>query len=333
MPGQVVVAGATLVAGLRADFADTYQLSYEGAKARLTDAMQMGIPSDKLEEIYGYFESSPYPRRWPRGEAISRKGMGSRQFRVMNYDYGRGIEWHENDRLDDQTKSLFDQARSLGSHFATLPERVFYQILQNSTDSELLPSIPNAPDGAALYSATDGAGADRFGVSGGNIVTGFSVATGASVRSGFFSAIQRMRQFRDTENQPLWSDDVVDQGYTIFFGVHNWQAFAEAFRQTLSAIAASSAVSNAAVTNIVLESGLKVDLVPTQRITGNGAHVFLKGSPRKAIFQQVRAPLREAFATMDTSDQVRDTKIEYIQWDVREGYGVGLPYQTIQLTA
>jgi len=333
MAGQIVMSGPALVAGLRADFADTYMISYEAAKARLADAMQFGIPSDKLEEIYGYYETAPYPRRWPRGEKISSKPMGSKQFRVINYDYGRRIEWHENDRQDDQTKTLFDQARSLGSHFATLGERIFYQIIQAVADPDLLPTIPNAPDGAALYSATDGASADRFGVSGGNIVSGYAVTSGATVRAGFYQGAERIRQFKDTEGQPLWPDDVVDQGYTLFFGVHQWLVYAEAFKQTLSAVGLPSDAGNAAVTNIVLENGLKVDLVPTQRITGDECYLFLKGSKKKAIFQQIRQPLREAYATMDTSDQVRDSKQEYIQWDVREGYSVALPYQTVRLNA
>jgi hypothetical protein len=34
---------------------------------------------------------------------------------------------------------------------------------------------------------------------------------------------------------------------------------------------------------------------------------------------------------VDTSDQVRDTKQEYIQWDERAGYGVALPYQCVSV--
>jgi hypothetical protein len=253
--------------------------------------------------------------------------MVSRQFRVQNFDYGRRIQWHENDRQDDQTKTLYDQARTLGEHFASLPERIFFQMLQNQTDFDLLPAIPLAPDGAALYATTAG-GADRFGVTNGNIVTGTGVASAAAIRADFFSAISRMKQFRDTENQPLWSDFHFDRGFSVIAGAQNWQVLAEAFRQSLTSSIAPGAGA-AGVTNIILESGLRIDLWLTQRITDNKIYVFMRQTPKKAMFEQVRSPLREAYATMDTSDQVRDSKLEYIQWDCRHGYSIALPYQTV----
>jgi hypothetical protein len=329
MPGSIVVASNVLTAGLRADFWDTYERTYEGIKARLANVMQLDVPSDKLTEIYGYFQSAPYPRRWIRGEEMPNKAFKSVQFSVTNLDWAQRVSWHENDRQDDMTKSLRDRAQAAGEHFATLDERVFFQINNNSTDLDLLPSIPNAADGAALYSATDGDGSDRFGVSGGNIQSGAGVGSPVAIRSDFFKGIQKFRQFQDTEGQPLWDDSVIDSGYTVFFNVTNWQVFAEAFQQGRTV--AATGASTAAVTNIIMDAGLRVELVPTQRITGNDWFVYLKGARKKAIFKQNRQPLREWFATMDNSDQARNTKIEYMQWEARYGYGILLPYQAVKI--
>lgn len=325
MPGQIVMASNLLTQGLRSDFWDTYHISQDGIRARLSDMMQMDVPSDKFEEIYGYFHSAPYPRRWARGEEITNRIFKSSQFRVPNKDWAIRVSWHENDRQDDQTQSLRDQAVMAGQHFASLDERVFYQILTGSTDTDLLDYVPQAPDGVALFSATDGDGANRFGYSGGNIVSGGGVGSGHAIRVDFFKAVVAFQSFLDTEGQPLFDDSMLNKGYVITYGVANMQVFEEAFKLQ-RAVGVIGATSAAAPTNVVMESGLNVTLVPTPRITDNDWFVFAKGSPKKPIFSQSRQALRESVATMDNSDQVRDTKIEYIQWDERKGYAVMLPY-------
>lgn len=332
------IAGPVLTAGLRGDFKDVYDKTYDDIKSELAPLMEMDIPSDKLTEIYGYWESGTYPERWPRGMPIASKAIRARQFSVTNKDWGKRIEWHENDRQDDQTQSLYDKSRDLGEHFATLAERVFFQIITAGTDGNLLDAIPNAADGAAMYASTDGDGGNRFGVSGGNIVTGNTFGSGQAVRNAFWAGIQRLRQFKDTESEPLWGDRIFKQGITLLFPISMWQAMSEGFIQARTAqvvqnVAGAENVAAAAVTNVVLDAGMKVTLVPSQRLTASTAvYLFLNGAKRKAVFRQVRMPVRDAFATMDTSDSCRDTKIEYQQWDCREGYGVVIPYQTVKLT-
>jgi hypothetical protein len=295
------------------------------------------VPSDKLQEIFGYFDSAPYPRRWPKGETIQSEPFRARQFRITNLDWGIRVQWHVNDREDDQTHSLFQRARDAGAHWATLPERVFFQIIQGTADPDLLPSIPNASDGAPIYSATDGDGNPRFGVTGGNTLTATGFSNAAQIRQDFYRAFTRMLQFRDTKGQPLWDRDrILANGLIIFFNVANEQLFAEAFIQSrtvqvIQNVAGTENVAAAAVTNVVLESGLSVMLAPTPRITTNAWFVFARGVTRKPVVRTIRQPLREVVATFENSDHARNTKEEYIQWDSREGYGVNLPYQTVRI--
>lgn len=330
-----VLAGNALTAGLRADFADTYKVTYEGVKNRLSDVMDIDIPTNLRTTPFAYFESAAYPVRWPMGDTISSKPFRSVQFSVSVFDWARRIQWHVNDKDDDQTRSLLTQARSLGQHFATLYERVFFQILRNATDSELLPAIPNAPDGAALF-ATTANGADRFGVSGGNIVTGGGVATSGAVRADFFNAIERFRQFQDTESQPLWDDSAIDRGFKVFYGVANWQVFAEAFQQgrTLAIVqnvAAAENVAAAAPTNVILDAGINVELVPTQRITDNDWFVCMKGAHIKPIGSLMRQQPFESFATFSTSDHTNDTGEEYMQIKSRQGFFVNNAFGALQV--
>lgn len=322
---QPVISAATLTAGLRATFSDAYKFTVDARLPRLRKVMDLGLPSDKLTELYAYYETAPYPRRWPRGEEIGSKAFKSVQFSVTNYDWARRIPWHENDREDDQTKSLFDQARSLGQHFATLHERIFFQILLSQVDPELLPAIPNAPDGAPLYDTNP-----RFGISTGNVIAGAGVATPIAVRNNIINAIETFKLMQDTERQPLWDEAMLDsEGYVIIYNVANDLIVREALKASLIAIGANTETSNAAISNIVVEEGYKIDLWPTQRISDDKIHVCAAGSNHKGIFQQERRAMRESFANMDNSDHSRDTKEEYLQYDARYGYGVFLPYQMI----
>jgi hypothetical protein len=338
---QNVIAASVLTAGLRTTFADAYRLSTEARLERLRKVMELGVPSDKLTELYAYFETAPYPQRWPRGQSISTKPFDSKSFSVVNYDWAKRIAWHENDREDDQTRSLFDMAKSLGDHFATLHERIFFQMILAATDADLLPAIPNCPDGADLYNASDGSGADRFGVSGGNIVSGSGVASAQAIKTDVLNGIELFRRFQDVEGQPLWDDSMLDGGgYVLIYNVANDELVRTALKATTvldrlktdgTSTTDVSVASAAAPANIVVEEGLRIELWPTQRITTDDLYLFAVGSPHKAVFQQERRGLRETFANVENSDVSRDTKQEYIQFDARYGYGSFLPYQTVQI--
>ena len=188
-----------------------------------------------------------------------------------------------------------------GSH-GGLPERVFYQMITGATDPNLLQAIPNSPDGAAIYSATDGTGAARFGRTGGNIITGSGVS------------------------RPI----------VLTYNVANDKVVKEAFlrQQTLSVvtnIAGTENVGAAAPSSIILASGLQVLLWPTVRITTNDLFVFFSGCPVKPVFQQKRQAVRMVTQNADNSDIARRSKLWGWYWDSREGYGTNLTFGTIKI--
>lgn len=326
MPGQIVVSAATLAAGIRGEFSKTYASSFEASSSRLNSVMDIGITSSQLTETYAYYTSAPQAKIWRRGEAIQDEAFTSVAFSCTNLDWGIKVSWAESDREDDQTRSLMDRARDAGRSFGQLNERCFFQLLLAATDADLLQAIPNAPDGAALYATTAG-GAARFGIASGNLLTGTGVASSAAVRTDFFSAIEQMRGFQDTKGAPLWSDSSFN-GYTVIYGVHNEEVFREAFVQgrTLD--------GGAAVSNVILDSGLKINLWSTQRVpAGDDDFYVFANVPggRRALFEQTRRGLRETWAGMDNSDEARATKIESVQWDQRSGFGVALPTATVKV--
>jgi len=321
----VPISGEALARGLRGDFKLTWQRRYKGLIDSLGRFMDLAIGSDKISELYGYGEPPLYPRRRPWGDAVQTKGFRFRNFSVENVAWSSAVQWYKHQRLFDQLKDLPRLAREAGGHYATLPERVGIQIVTATTDGDLLETIPSAPDGASLYSATDGSGAARFGVTGGNIFAGGGVASSDQIRADIFNALERVGSFLDPESQPA-----IDQGllsdFTVLFPIGLWEVMLEAFRQT------RTLDGGAAVTNVILEGGLKVTLLPSPRITGDDYYVFLNGFEPKPIFEQIAQALDEQVQTEANSDESRKQKVEGIYWETIRGYGVNLPLGTIKIT-
>jgi len=314
-----------LIRGARSEFLDTYKTMIAQSNPLLKNCMTLGLPSDKLSEVYPYFESAPNPRRWVRGEEIPREALTTKSFLVPNYKFGLAVDWFADDEADDQTGGFMGRVREVAERFALLPERIFFQYLTAGVDADLMPVVPNAADGVALFSATNAGGGNRFGVAGGNIVTGSGVATTAAIQTDFYAAMTRFIRFLDTTNQPLWPAELVSRGVTIIYGAANEQVFQQAFLQNFVQGTA------AAPSNVILNAGHKVTLWSTPRITDNDWFVFLNAPQKKPVFEQVREPLTDNIEDMLNSDLSRRTDNRSIQWKARMGYGIQVPYGCIKV--
>jgi hypothetical protein len=326
MPSANVSVSELLVRGLRMEFKDTYERFIKSPDPHLTNVMILDIPSNKISEIYGYTETAPHWIRWQRGEEIPRSGFRSRNFTVINHDWGIAIDWHDNDEQDDQSMSLVQRVRDAAVDAAILPERVFFQLLTSATDNNLLPYIPNAPDGSGLFATTDGGGGNRFKATNGNSLSTSGIGSTALVQQDFFRVWSQFRKFKDTDNQPLFPPELLNRGVTVLYGTQNEQVMRQAFHQMFVQ------GNNAAPSNVIVDTRMAPTLWPTPRITDDSWYVALNGAPRKAIFQQVRQPPRDLMEDFLNSDFTRRTKIKAMQFDARYGYGIALPYQIIKVS-
>lgn len=323
-----VVTSSDLFRDIQATFLSTYK-NLVGRNPKLDACMRLGLPSDKRKEFYGYFESPPTIDRWDRGDALPESGFKAISYSVENLNWAKSIGFHEDDLEDIQLSDLRQVARGLAQRAAALPEEVFFQCLSGSSSSRLLKAIPTAPDGASLYATTAG-GAARFGVTGGNITTGSGVGASYEVRADLWDSLERFRRFQDTEGQPLLRDDVLDKGITVIYNAANEEVFREAFLQGRT----MDSANNPGVTNTILESGLKITLWSTQRLTDNDWFVFLDGNDDigpKPIFEQVRQAPRTIDETRENSERARRYKILSTLVDMRSGYGINVPYLTVKV--
>lgn len=330
------IQGAALARGLRSDFRDTWKRRFQGLQREMGAVMEMGIPSTLFEELYGYNETAPYPRRRDWTDEAKVENFAARNFAVENVAWDSAVKWFKHQRLFDQLKDVERRARMAGSNFATLDERVFFQIVQGTVDDRLLATIPNAPDGVPIYNTLDGDGLARFGVTGGNIVSGGGVGTSAAIRSDLFATLTRIGTFQDTKGEPAIDADVIDMGVVIFFNILNSERFRDAFVQgrTVAAVqnvAGTENVGGVAVTNVILDSGMRVRLVPTSRITNDDWYVFLEGFDLKPVFSQEAQAIEEEVQVGNNSDEGRSKKVEGIFWEAIRGYGVNLPLGTVKV--
>lgn len=326
MPATVT-AGASFRAGLRSELLGTYKRMYESIRPRLEVAMGLDFPSDKRSEYYFYWESAPHMARWAYGNDMSEEGFKGIQFEVLNHRWAKAISWQSDDRADDQTRSLLDHARGLGESAALLDERVLWQIIEGTTDAQLLPTIPNAPDGTALHS---GSGNARFGETNGNTTVVALATTDATARTGFWTAIGQMRGFQDIQGQPLLDPGAIDGPKLIAFEPGAEDSFTQAF---LRELVNDGGTAGAGASNEILAAGHKVTLWSTQRCATTHHIVFLGGAIIKSVFSQLREGMGEVVATNQNSDLARQRDEESIRFKVRKGYGVALPYATMEWAA
>lgn len=324
---STVIASNVLANGLRTEFADTYMaVRNRQADGRLGLVMDLSIPATNRQHEFAYFEAAPHMEYWRRGDTVPTDAMDSVQFTVPIYEWAKRIPWSKWDRKDDQTQSLMDMARLAGESAALLPERFFFDLITETAGT--LPAVPNAPDGQPIYDANGAGGTDRFGISGGNVISG-DISNVAGIQGRYYEALERFMLFQDGQGQPLLSPETIARGTVIIHPAASTDLFEGAFLQQRVGTPGSAGTPS----NIFQDASRNVTLWGTPRLTGTSWYVFLIDPPKKATFYLDREGMQE-FSSLEgdnNSDHTRDTAEEYIQWECRSGAGVALPYATIEV--
>lgn len=314
--------GAALAAGLHSDFESMYRQTYDNVLQGIGDIMDLTRSTDLLTTTFAHRQTAPYPRRRPKGAAPFIEGMDAVAASVTAYDYNATVSWHRNDRMDNQIGDIRTDAMQAGAHFASIPSFVAVEFMTATAD--LLPAIPNCPDGVGLFSATDGASADRFGISGGNLYTGTGT-TGAQIRADVFGAIERQATFQNTKGKPFFLPSIQATRYIIYYSATLQENYATAFQADIVQ------GTSAGISNVARAANLQLDLRPTADITDNDAFIFRTDTPVPPLYMLTREPLRSTESTEENSDEARKTGNEALQFDARMGFGCNVPFGAIKI--
>ena len=327
---STIIASNVLANGLRTEFADTYtSIRNRQADGRLGAVMDLSIGATNRQHEFAYFEAAPHMEYWRRGDTVPSDAMGSVKFTAKVYEWARRVGWSKFDRKDDQTQSLMDAARMAGQSAALLPERFFFDLITETAGT--LPAIGTAPDGANFWATTAG-GANRFGVSGGNLLSGGGVGSATAILGDYYAAIEQFMQFQDGKGQPLLSPEIIAQGVICIHPASETQVFETAFMQKLQGLAIGVS-GGASISNIVSDASRNVELWSSPRLSGQDWYIFLKNPPKKATFLLNREGVQE-FSSLEgdnNSDHTRNTGLEYVQWETRQGAAIALPYGAIKI--
>lgn len=327
---QPVIASAVLANGLRSEFADTYtKVRQSQSDGRVGMVMDLGVGATNRYHDFAYMEAAPHVELWKPGEAIPTDAMGSVSFRAHVHNFARRVPWSKWDRKDDQIGTLYESAKGAGRSAGLLPERFLFDLLNGTTTT--LPSTILAPDGAAIFATTAG-GAARFGATNGNLLSGSGLTTTATVLADYYSALTQFGLFQDGKGQPLLPPEIVRAGVLIIHAIADTAIMEAAFLQQRQGRVMGT---DAGVTpsNVIQDASRSVDLMGSQRLATGDWYVVLKDPPKKPFFMMDREGVQEfeALEGGNNSDHVRNTGQEYVQWELRQGVGVGLPYAIIKI--
>lgn len=328
----VQAQGSALAArGIRNNFWNTYHQRFSSMDAKLAPYFQT-VPSTLPSEIYGWVESSPIMQRWDEGSTIPSSGFLAHNFQVKNYKFGVRVAVSAVTIADDQLGIVYPRCQEAAVSGALLTYRVFFQLLTNNAvpDAQtLLPTVPNAADGVAFFSATNAAGGARFGRTGGNLNSpGAGQGSPASCQVDLFTCMSIFQQFQHTNGQPLYPAADAIRKLGVIFNPNNLYAWQGALQQMFNAVLVGG--GGAAVSNIAKDVGLQVDLWPDQKITNNFSYVSSLDYEDKSIFWQEREPLTEQLAEPGNSDRAREVDEWAFFFRRRGGGGLGLPLNWIR---
>lgn len=317
--------------GILPNFKQAYERTAGGVDKRLGQYMQLGVGSNAKSSPYAYMTSAPVARYAPKGMAIPTDASSAKIFRTPNWPFGISSALDLDDEGNDQLGLAKQRASESGATFAYLPERSFYALLTGGAVGDigqLQPIFPTAPDGVGFFSALDGAGANRFGALGGNIISGFGVGSSQAIKSMILAAFIRYGQFQDTQGQPLQNpEEIATQGLGMFYNVANMTVVKEATENFYNLEVQGGAF--AGITNLIQAANLSVQCIPTQKITSNTSY-FAKRGGQFGPFWQTRYGLRVWWANPGNSDIANEFNLTKVYARMSGGIGLMLPLDWIQ---
>lgn len=283
------------------------------------------VESDGAFERYVHWTSALHPEYRPRTTPGRDGHLEAVAWTVENVDWRRKVVWHYRDEQDDRSRYLRSRAAELAENWLLLRIRVACQIMEAAADPLLLPALPTGADGLDIFNT-----GNRFGVTGGNVVSSLTLNTENGWEDGVLECRQRLTRFRGTGGiGQVNGDFALKNGIIIYYSMDNaavvWQAMNRRFRN----IAGDGGTRS----NIFIDGLMRIEIKGTVHLSGTDIYVAIKNHPVSPMIHQTLQPIEFRAQTRENSDEGRDLGLVGFIGDSVEGFGVSVPYGIVKGTA
>ena len=318
----------SLRAGIQKDLAETWRQQWPVYEA-LQKAFLHYLPWINIRNAeYGFKERIPMPKPWPYGKGRSYQMFKDRKLTIGLFPYELTVPYSERDSSDDQLGDMKTHLGQIVGRFLQLPDIMITEYM-TGTASYNYNGLVLAYDGVNLYSTTDGDGAARFGVTGGNIRPGSGVSTNAQVIDDIIGVRRQfLEMLEPVTNQPLHDPNKVTYNNMIFIVPTELDGIFRAI-QKQQTIYSDASINTAQSNQFVGEIVYHVN----QRLTdANDWFVVLQHDYWKPFAYRAPQNVRQILAEMNNSDHAREFAEETMYADLRLGIGPWAPFTTIKVS-
>jgi len=320
----------SLQAGIQSALNDTWRQNWPVYKEQQSSLLHFLPWSSIRKADYGWKERVPFPVLWRYGTGRTRQIFRDRKITISIYPYDLTQIWSGWDADDDQLDGPGGIRKhvSMGvKRFLQLPDVLYTEYFTGV--ASLNPALALSYDGVNLFSTVDGDGAARFGVTGGNIVTGSGVTTHAKVKDDIVAARRRFLAFQEpVTGQPLF--DPADVAYQSMLYV-----IPKELDGIFQGISEQELIYTDPTINTAQSNFLKgkIKYVVNQRLTDvNDWYCVLLHPYWKAFAYRGPQKVRHIYAEINNSDEARETNNNLSYSDVRLGLGPWAPFTVIRVS-
>lgn len=274
---------------------------------------------------YAWKEALPFPKKYEFNRGRQHQEIKDVRLDVKVSPYELTIDARRDDIFFDQMKDLKAHLEYGVKRMLQIPHKQATEFLTGVAD--INPDLPVSTDGAALYSTVNGDSENRYGVSGGNIVTGSGATTTAAVSDDIFEAQERAMQFLDPASELIYDEDDVK-----FSNLH--LMFPPQMTKVAQKIAKSGFLrtdtSNTVSEDNIMYGELTYHINP--RLTdATDWYVFIDHPVWKPFVKRQQTDIEAIWADITNSDIAREKDLEmlYSKWYC--GTAVWCPFTTIKI--
>ncbi len=277
---------------------------------------------------YVFKQRTPFPKPFPYGNGRVHQGLVDKKITLNRFPYELTLDWDERDSADDQLGDMATHVSAGVKRFLQLPDVLIGEYMTGVPVMNYN-GLALSYDGVSIYSTVDGSASDRFGVSGGNIITGSGTSTTAKVLSDILACRRRLLQFTEpVTGQPLHNGPDITYSNMLFIIPSELDS---TFQQIAEkAMIYDEAAITTAQSNMVVG---KIKYQVNQRLTDTNDWFVVVDHPFWKPFAYC-APkkVRQIMATVANSDRARETLQESMYCDLRLALSPWLPFMTLKVS-